>query len=103
MSRALEHQQRNPEAAALPFEDRLTLLLQHEQTERQSTRLAQRLRWAAGKEPLLPTRKGAFMTRANAAQRLAIAVKHATERRPELAKLTVSPHTIRHYLASLTM
>ena len=53
----------------------------------------------AGKEPLLPTRKGAFMTRANAAQRLAIAVKHATERRPELAKLTVSPHTIRHTTA----
>ena len=46
MSRALEHQQRNPEVEALPFEDRLTLLLQHEHAERQSTRLAQRLRWA---------------------------------------------------------
>ena len=52
-----------------------------------------------GKAPLLPTRKGAFMTRANAAQRLALAVKHATERRPELAKLTISPHTIRHTTA----
>ena len=39
------------------------------------------------------------MTRANAAQRLAIAVKHAAERRPELAKLAVSPHTIRHTTA----
>ena len=46
MSRALERQQQNPDAAALPFEDRLTLLLQHEQAERQSYRLAQRLRWA---------------------------------------------------------
>ena len=46
MSRALERQQQNPEVEALPFEDRLTLLLQHEQAERQSYRLAQRLRWA---------------------------------------------------------
>jgi site-specific recombinase XerD len=53
----------------------------------------------AGNAPLLPTRQGAFMTRANAAQRLAIAVKHATERRPELATITVSPHTIRHTTA----
>ncbi|NDY94372.1 tyrosine-type recombinase/integrase [Wenzhouxiangella limi] len=52
-----------------------------------------------GEGPLLPTRQGAFMTRANAAQRLAIAVKHATERRPELAMLTISPHTIRHTTA----
>lgn len=53
----------------------------------------------AGEGPLLPTRQGAFMTRANAAQRLAIAVKRATERRPELAMLTISPHTIRHTTA----
>ena len=46
MSRALARQQRNPEVEALPFEDRLTLLLQHEHAERQSYRLAQRLRWA---------------------------------------------------------
>ena len=46
MTRALERQQRNPEVEALPFEDRLTLLLQHEHAERQSYRLAQRLRWA---------------------------------------------------------
>jgi site-specific recombinase XerD len=49
--------------------------------------------------PLLPTRAGTFMTRANAAQRLAIAVKHATERYPELATLDISPHTIRHTTA----
>lgn len=46
MGRALERQHRNPEIEALPFEDRLILLLQHEVAERQSTRLAQRLRWA---------------------------------------------------------
>ena len=46
MGRALECQHRNPEIAALAFEDRLILLLQHEVAERQSTRLAQRLRWA---------------------------------------------------------
>ena len=42
----LEHQHRNPEVEALPFEDRLIWLLQHEVAERQSHRLAQRLRWA---------------------------------------------------------
>ena len=46
MGRALEHQDRNPEVEALPFEDRLILLLQHEVAARQSHRLAQRLRWA---------------------------------------------------------
>ena len=46
MGRALEHQHRNPEVEALPFEDRLILLLQHEVAARQSHRLAQRLRWA---------------------------------------------------------
>lgn len=52
-----------------------------------------------GLEPLLPTRRGTSMTRANVAQRLAIAVNLATARRPELAKLKVSPHTIRHSTA----
>ncbi len=46
MARALERQYQSPEITALPFEDRLTLLLQHELAERQSYRLAQRLRWA---------------------------------------------------------
>ena len=46
MARALERQQQSAEVMGLPFEDRLTLLLQHELAERQSYRLAQRLRWA---------------------------------------------------------
>lgn len=46
LARALERQQGSPEALALAFEDRLGLLLQHEIAERQSARLAQRLRWA---------------------------------------------------------
>ena len=49
--------------------------------------------------PLLPTRKGSVMTRANVTQRLQLAVKAASDRNPELAKLTVSPHTIRHTTA----
>jgi len=53
----------------------------------------------AGLEPLLPTRRGTPMTRANVAQRLAIAVNLATARRPELARLKISPHTIRHSTA----
>lgn len=48
---------------------------------------------------LLPTRKGTVMTRANVTQRLKLAVKTASERHPELAKLSVSPHTIRHTTA----
>lgn len=46
MVRALERQHQSPDVMALSFEDRLTLLLQHELAERQSYRLAQRLRWA---------------------------------------------------------
>jgi len=49
--------------------------------------------------PLLPTRDGKAMTRANATQRLKLAVKAATDRHPELAKQSVSPHTIRHSTA----
>jgi len=49
--------------------------------------------------PLLPTRKGKPMTRANVAQRLELAVNAATARHRELAKLSVSPHTIRHTTA----
>ncbi len=52
-----------------------------------------------GSAPLLPTRNGTFMTRANAAQRLAIAVDRAAERCPALATLAISPHTIRHTTA----
>ena len=46
MARALERQQGLADVKCLPFEDRLGLLMQHEVAERQSCRLAQRLRWA---------------------------------------------------------
>ena len=53
---------------------------------------------AAG-SPLLPTRDGNAMTRANAAQRLKLAVEAAIDRHPELAKRPISPHVIRHSTA----
>ena len=46
MIRALERQSASPDSAALSFEDRLGLLIQHEMADRQAHRLAQRLRWA---------------------------------------------------------
>jgi DNA replication protein DnaC len=46
MAAALIHQLASPDAAALPFEDRLGLLVQHEVADRDSQRLHQRLRWA---------------------------------------------------------
>ena len=49
--------------------------------------------------PLLPTRDGNVMTRANVTQRLKLAVKAATDGHPELAKMSVSPHLIRHSTA----
>lgn len=49
--------------------------------------------------PLLPRRDGVAMTRANVAQRLKRAVDAATLRYPELAKMSVSPHIIRHSTA----
>jgi site-specific recombinase XerD len=49
--------------------------------------------------PLLPTREGKAMTRANVAQRLQRAADAAASRHSELAKLSVSPHTIRHTTA----
>lgn len=49
--------------------------------------------------PLLPRRDGMSMTRANVAQRLKCAVDVATRRHPELAKITISPHVIRHSTA----
>lgn len=49
--------------------------------------------------PLLPTRQGHSMTRANVSQRLRIAVEAAAAHRPELSKLAISPHTIRHTTA----
>ena len=49
--------------------------------------------------PLLPNRCGREMTRANVTLRLALAVQHATESQPALAKRQISPHTIRHTTA----
>lgn len=48
---------------------------------------------------LLPNRNGHAMTRANAAQRLALAVETASSTFPDLANRHVSPHTIRHATA----
>lgn len=49
--------------------------------------------------PLLPRRYGRSMTRANVAQRLALAVEAAAARHPELNNVRVSPHVIRHSTA----
>ena len=49
--------------------------------------------------PLLPRRDGKSMTRANVALRLKLAVEAATVKHPELAKMVVSPHIIRHSTA----
>lgn len=46
MAVSLEQQNQNAEAASLSFEERLGLMIQHEITQRASSRLAQRLRWA---------------------------------------------------------
>jgi hypothetical protein len=43
------------------------------------------------------------MTRNNVTQRLALAVKAASQVHPDLAERSISPHTIRHYLPFLTM
>lgn len=49
--------------------------------------------------PLLPRRDGKPMTRANVAQRLKLAVGAATAKYPDLAKMSVSPHIVRHSTA----
>jgi site-specific recombinase XerD len=49
--------------------------------------------------PLLPTRGGQPMTRANVARRLRLAVAKASAHNRDLAKLSVSPHCIRHTTA----
>ncbi|MGH8441733.1 MAG: IS21-like element helper ATPase IstB [Nevskiaceae bacterium] len=51
MIRALESQAASPDASALAFEDRLSLLVQHEMADRQAHRLSQRLRWAKLPQP----------------------------------------------------
>jgi site-specific recombinase XerD len=49
--------------------------------------------------PLLPTREGHVMTRANVTQRLRLATLAATTPHPELAAKSVTPHLIRHTMA----
>ena len=49
--------------------------------------------------PLLPRRDGKPMTRANVALRLKLAVKAATAKYPDLARMSVSPHIVRHSTA----
>ncbi len=49
--------------------------------------------------PLLPRRDGKPMTRANVALRLKLAVEAATVKYPDLAKIAVSPHIVRHSTA----
>lgn len=49
--------------------------------------------------PLLPRRDGKPMTRANVAQRLKLAAQIASQKYPELANMSVSPHLVRHATA----
>ncbi len=49
--------------------------------------------------PLLPRRDGKPMTRANVAQRLKLAVQVASRKYPDLARMSVSPHMVRHATA----
>ena len=48
---------------------------------------------------LIPNRDGKAMTRSNVEQRLDIAVAHAVNEHPDLARKRISPHTIRHTTA----
>lgn len=49
--------------------------------------------------PLLPTRDGRAMTRANIAQRLKLAVDVASVKHTQLKTMSVSPHVVRHSTA----
>lgn len=49
--------------------------------------------------PLLPTRDGRAMTRANVAQRLKLAVDVASVKHEQLKTMSVSPHIVRHSTA----
>lgn len=49
--------------------------------------------------PLLPNRDGSTMTRTNVALRLDAAVAAVSKTHPDLAKRSISPHTIRHTTA----
>jgi DNA replication protein DnaC len=54
MARALEEQRRQPDAAELSFEDRLALLVDREALERDTKRLAARLRFAGLRQQATP-------------------------------------------------
>jgi len=49
---------------------------------------------------LFPNRGGGRMARSNVTQRLGLAVSTAAERHPQLARRSMSPHTIRHTTAT---
>jgi site-specific recombinase XerD len=49
--------------------------------------------------PLLPTRDGRAMSRANVAQRLKLAVEVASLKHAQLKTMSVSPHVVRHSTA----
>lgn len=59
----------------------------------------QRLENAGDDKFLFPSRGGERMARSNVTQRLALAVSAAAERHPQLARRSISPHTIRHTTA----
>ena len=54
MARALEEQRRQPDSAELGFEDRLALLVDREALERDTKRLAARLRFAGLRQQATP-------------------------------------------------
>lgn len=58
-----------------------------------------RLENAADDKFLFPSRSGERMARSNVTQRLALAVSAAAEQHPQLARRSISPHTIRHTTA----
>ena len=59
---------------------------------------------SAGEEDFLfPNRGGERMARSNVTQRLELAVSAAAECYPQLARRSISPHTIRHYVSFRTM
>ena len=50
-------------------------------------------------QPLLPNRYGHTMTRANAAERFAVALDKAAKKCPQLRERHISPHSVRHTVA----
>jgi site-specific recombinase XerD len=52
-----------------------------------------------GDKVLFPNRSGGRMARSNVTQRLELAVSIAAQHHPQLARRSISPHTIRHTTA----